>query len=138
MLVSLLRQGIVLIPMLFITNHFFCVMGNVSAHMASDIIAMAAAAVQYQDKPIRKEIVLTKYDHVMGNIPGAACYKADIPYRIKTAFKERRRSLIYPRIFRHQTRPIPALQRRQRAVREAAGATGGAAGHPKRRPRQQM
>lgn len=45
MLVSLLRQGIVLIPMLFIMNHFFGVMGNVSAHMASDMIAMVAAVV---------------------------------------------------------------------------------------------
>lgn len=52
MLVSLLRQGIVLIPMLFVMDRFFGVMGNVGAHMASDMIAMAAAVIlagrQYQ------------------------------------------------------------------------------------------
>ena len=52
MLASLLRQGIVLIPMLFVMDRFFGVMGNVGAHMASDMIAMAAAVIlagrQYQ------------------------------------------------------------------------------------------
>lgn len=45
MLVSLLHQGIILIPMLFVMNHFFGVFGNVSAHMFADILAMATAVV---------------------------------------------------------------------------------------------
>lgn len=40
---------------------------------------MAAAAVKYLDKPIRKGIVVTKYDHVMGDIPGVVCYEAGHP-----------------------------------------------------------
>ena len=34
---------------------------------------MAAAAVNNLDTPIHRGIVVTKYDHVMGDIPGCVC-----------------------------------------------------------------
>lgn len=45
MLVSLLRQGIFLIPMLYIMNYFFEVKGNVSAHVAADLLAVIVAVL---------------------------------------------------------------------------------------------
>lgn len=45
MLVSLLRQGIFLIPMLFVMNYFFEVKGNVCAHVAADLLAVIAAVI---------------------------------------------------------------------------------------------
>ncbi len=45
MLVSLLRQGIFLIPLLYIMNHFFEVKGNVCAHVAADLLAVIVAVV---------------------------------------------------------------------------------------------
>lgn len=41
--VSLLRQGIFLIPLLFVMNHFFGVTGNIWAHVVADTLAAAAA-----------------------------------------------------------------------------------------------
>lgn len=41
--VSLLRQGIFLIPLLFVMNHFFGVTGNIWAHVLADTLAAAAA-----------------------------------------------------------------------------------------------
>lgn len=41
---SLLRQGILLIPLLYLMNALFGVLGNVSAHMAADTLATIIAA----------------------------------------------------------------------------------------------
>lgn len=43
--VSLLRQGIFLIPLLFVMNHFFGVTGNIWAHVVADTLAAAAAVL---------------------------------------------------------------------------------------------
>lgn len=40
---------------------------------------MAAAAIRYLERPIKAGIVLTKYHHVMGEIPGVTCYEAGHP-----------------------------------------------------------
>lgn len=45
MLVSLLRQGIFLIPMLYVMNYFFQVKGNVCAHVAADLLAVIVAVI---------------------------------------------------------------------------------------------
>ncbi len=42
---SLLRQGIFLIPLLYIMNHFFGVTGNICAHLTADITASLLAGV---------------------------------------------------------------------------------------------
>lgn len=43
--VSLLRQGIFLIPLLFVMNHFFGVTGNIWAHIAADTLAAVTAVL---------------------------------------------------------------------------------------------
>ena len=43
MLVSLLRQGIFLIPLLYLMDWLFQVMGNVSAHLVADLLATGVA-----------------------------------------------------------------------------------------------
>lgn len=40
---------------------------------------MAAAAVSCLEQPIKAGIILTKYHHVMGEIPGVTCYEAGHP-----------------------------------------------------------
>ena len=40
---------------------------------------MADAAVRYLDRPIEKGIVLTKYGHIVGEIPGIICLEAGHP-----------------------------------------------------------
>ena len=40
---------------------------------------MAAAAVKYLDHPVKDGIVLTKYDHVKGDISNVRCYEAGHP-----------------------------------------------------------
>lgn len=40
---------------------------------------MAAAAVHCLEQPVKAGIVLTKYHHVMGDIPGVTCYEAGHP-----------------------------------------------------------
>ena len=40
---------------------------------------MAAAAVQVLEMPVCQGIVITKYGHVMGEIPGVSCYEAGHP-----------------------------------------------------------
>lgn len=47
---------------------------------------MASAAVKYLDKPICKGIVITKYDHVMGQLPGITCYEAGHPIPDENSF----------------------------------------------------
>ena len=47
---------------------------------------MAAAAVQQLKVPICKGIVVTKYDHVMGEIPGVICYEAGHPVPDENSF----------------------------------------------------
>lgn len=44
-LTSVLRQGIFLVPLLSVMNHFFAVKGNVLAHVAADYAATAAAII---------------------------------------------------------------------------------------------
>lgn len=58
MLVSLLRQGIFLIPMLFVMNYFFEVKGNVCAHVAADLLAVivAVALTVRQYKKLKKTL----------------------------------------------------------------------------------
>ncbi len=40
---------------------------------------MASAAVKHLEKPVANGIVVTKYDHVMGDLPGITCYEAGHP-----------------------------------------------------------
>ncbi len=40
---------------------------------------MASAAVKYLENPVAQGIVVTKYDHVMGQLPGITCYEAGHP-----------------------------------------------------------
>ena len=47
---------------------------------------MAAAAVKYLDQPIHQGIVVTKYGHVMGDIPGVACHEAGHPVPDENSF----------------------------------------------------
>lgn len=47
---------------------------------------MAAAAVKHLKAPIRKGIVVTKYGHVMGDIPGVLCYEAGHPVPDENSF----------------------------------------------------
>lgn len=58
MLVSLLRQGIFLIPMLFVMNYFFEVKGNVCAHVAADLLAVivVVALTVRQYKKLKKTL----------------------------------------------------------------------------------
>ena len=59
MLVSLLRQGIFLIPLLYVMNHFFQVKGNVCAHVGADLLAVvvAAALTVRQYKRLQKTLL---------------------------------------------------------------------------------
>ena len=43
--VSLLRQGILLVPLLFVMNHFFQVTGNIWAHIVADLASAMVAVV---------------------------------------------------------------------------------------------
>ncbi len=61
-LVSLLRQGIFLIPLLYVMDHYFHVLGNVSAHMTADMLAMAVAVI----------LALRQYAVLRALPPGAA------------------------------------------------------------------
>ena len=47
---------------------------------------MAAAAVRYLETPLHRSIVITKYDHVMGEIPGVTCYEAGHPVPDENSF----------------------------------------------------
>lgn len=59
MLVSLLRQGIFLIPLLYVMNHFFQVKGNVCAHVGADLLAVvvATALTVRQYKRLQKTLL---------------------------------------------------------------------------------
>lgn len=48
---------------------------------------MASAAVRYLDRPLRRGIVLTKYGHVMGDIPGVICREAGHPVPDEGSFR---------------------------------------------------
>ena len=48
---------------------------------------MAAAAVRYLDRSIRRGIVLTKYGHVMGELLGVICYEAGHPVPDENSFR---------------------------------------------------
>ena len=54
---------------------------------------MAAAAVRYLDRPLRRGIVLTKYGHVMGDIPGVICREAGHPVPDEGSFRGAREIL---------------------------------------------
>lgn len=47
---------------------------------------MANAAVTVLDRPLDKGIVITKYDHVKGEIPGVTCYEAGHPIPDENSF----------------------------------------------------
>ena len=47
---------------------------------------MASAAVKYLEKPVHRGIVITKYGHVMGDIPGVTCYEAGHPVPDRKGF----------------------------------------------------
>ncbi len=48
---------------------------------------MAAAALKYLEKPIRQGIVVTKYDHVMGALPGVRCVEAGHPVPDENSYR---------------------------------------------------
>ena len=48
---------------------------------------MAAAAVKHLKTPLCKGIVVTKYNHVMGDIPGVVCYEAGHPVPDENSFR---------------------------------------------------
>ncbi len=54
---------------------------------------MASAAVRYLDRPLRRGIVLTKYGHVMGEIPGVICREAGHPVPDEGSFRGAREIL---------------------------------------------
>lgn len=47
---------------------------------------MAAAAVEHLTVPLAGGVVVTKYDHVMGEIPGVRCYEAGHPVPDENSF----------------------------------------------------
>ena len=51
---------------------------------------MAAAAAQNLNSPIREGIVITKYGHVMGEIPGVACFEAGHPVPDENSYRATR------------------------------------------------
>ena len=48
---------------------------------------MAAAALAHLDRPIRQGIVVTKYDHVMGELPGIRCFEAGHPVPDENSYR---------------------------------------------------
>lgn len=48
---------------------------------------MAHAVVSYLKEPIYQGVVVTKYGHVMGQIPGVACYEAGHPVPDENSFR---------------------------------------------------
>lgn len=48
---------------------------------------MAAAAVKTLERPVRQGIVITKYGHVMGPIPGVVCFEAGHPVPDENSFR---------------------------------------------------
>lgn len=61
---------------------------------------MASAAVRYLDRPLRRGIVLTKYGHVMGDIPGVICREAGHPVPDEGSFRGAREILEMTRALR--------------------------------------
>ncbi len=48
---------------------------------------MAAAALKYLQVPLQGGIVVTKYDHVMGEIPGVRCFEAGHPVPDENSYR---------------------------------------------------
>ena len=48
---------------------------------------MASAAVRHLERPLRRGIVLTKYGHIMGEIPGVICREAGHPVPDEGSFR---------------------------------------------------
>ena len=48
---------------------------------------MAAAAIKYLQKPVYEGIVVTKYDHVMGQLPGISCFEAGHPIPDENSYR---------------------------------------------------
>jgi len=48
---------------------------------------MAAAALKYLKKPICQGVVVTKYDHVMGDLPGVRCFEAGHPVPDENSYR---------------------------------------------------
>ena len=47
---------------------------------------MASAALRYLDRPIKAGIVVTKYGHVMGELPNVTCYEAGHPVSDRNSY----------------------------------------------------
>lgn len=56
-IVSVLRQGVFLVPLLYFMNYFFHVRGNIYAHVIADYVATALTVILavYQYKKVKKE-----------------------------------------------------------------------------------
>lgn len=54
---------------------------------------MAAAAVAALDHPVDRGVVITKYGHSMGNIPGCECFEAGHPVPDGNSFRAARRAV---------------------------------------------
>lgn len=54
---------------------------------------MANAAVRFLNKPVKKGIVITKYEHVIGDIPGVVCFEAGHPVPDENSFNATRKVL---------------------------------------------
>ena len=54
---------------------------------------MASAAVRHLERPLRRGIVLTKYGHIMGEIPGVICREAGHPVPDEGSFRGAREIL---------------------------------------------
>lgn len=48
---------------------------------------MASAALKYLEKPLKDGIVVTKYDHVMGDLPGIRCFEAGHPVPDENSYR---------------------------------------------------
>lgn len=48
---------------------------------------MAAAALKYLERPLTGGIVVTKYDHVMGELPGVRCFEAGHPVPDENSYR---------------------------------------------------
>ena len=97
---------------------------------------MAHAAVEALGR-VDGGVVVTKYGHVKGEIPGVTCCEAGHPVPDENSFAATEKALdpcAGPD--GRGYRAVPALRRRQRIVRAAAAARGRAAGHHKPASRQ--
>lgn len=90
---------------------------------------MAHAAVETLGR-VDGGVVVTKYGHVKGEIPGVACYEAGHPVPDANGFAATQKALeLVQELTAGGYGAVPAFRRRQCAVRAAARSRGRAAGH---------